>query len=136
MVLTLLVYLYTTETDHATDIEQLVDDFMTFFIAGELFLEHCIKIILINIAKVMRQLLMYYLLLLQWYFNILMCWQSEYKILSCYARAVWFHITRLLAEIDEVLGDKDTVTADDLNQLKYTEQVIFILLCVNVHFMI
>lgn len=27
--------LYTVEADHTTDIEQLVDDFMTFFIAGK-----------------------------------------------------------------------------------------------------
>ena len=32
-------------------------------------------------------------------------------------------LERLLAEIDEVLGDKTTVSAEDLERLKYTEQV-------------
>ena len=32
-------------------------------------------------------------------------------------------IHRLLDEIDDVLGDRITVTADDLDNLKYTEQV-------------
>ena len=36
---------------------------------------------------------------------------------------------RLLEEIDKVLGNRSTVTADDLDKLKYTEQVgsIFLL---------
>lgn len=33
---------------------------------------------------------------------------------------------RLLEEVDEVLGDRQTVTADDLEGLKYTEQVFII----------
>jgi hypothetical protein len=32
-------------------------------------------------------------------------------------------LERLLAEIDEVLGDKTIVSAEDLEKLKYTEQV-------------
>ena len=32
-------------------------------------------------------------------------------------------MSRLVAEVDEVLGDKDTVSAEDLNKLEYTEQV-------------
>ena len=32
-------------------------------------------------------------------------------------------IHRLLDEIDDVLGDRITITADDLDNLKYTEQV-------------
>ena len=34
-------------------------------------------------------------------------------------------LERLLAEIQEVLGDKDDITAEDLDKLKYTEQVMF-----------
>ena len=34
---------------------------------------------------------------------------------------------RLHEEIDEVLGDKQSVSADDLDHLKYTEQVTLIL---------
>ena len=30
---------------------------------------------------------------------------------------------RLLSEIDEVLGERERVTAEDLDRLKYTEQV-------------
>ena len=33
-------------------------------------------------------------------------------------------LSRLHEEIDEVLGDKQSVDADDLDNLKYTEQVI------------
>ena len=32
-------------------------------------------------------------------------------------------LERLLAEIDEVFGNKTTVSAEDLEKLKYTEQV-------------
>ena len=32
-------------------------------------------------------------------------------------------LERLLAEIDEVLGNKTSVSAEDLEKLKYTEQV-------------
>ena len=32
-------------------------------------------------------------------------------------------LERLLAEIDEVLGSRTSVTAEDLEKLKYTEQV-------------
>ena len=32
-------------------------------------------------------------------------------------------LERLLTEIEEVLGDKENVTAEDLDKLKYTEQV-------------
>ena len=32
-------------------------------------------------------------------------------------------MSRLVAEVDEVLGDKDTVSAEDLAKLEYTEQV-------------
>ena len=34
-------------------------------------------------------------------------------------------LERLLLEVEEVLGDKDTITAEDLDKLKYTEQVRF-----------
>ena len=34
-------------------------------------------------------------------------------------------LSRLHEEIDEVLGDKQSVDADDLDSLKYTEQVMF-----------
>ena len=34
-------------------------------------------------------------------------------------------LERLLAEIDEVLGSRTSVTAEDLEKLKYTEQVMF-----------
>ena len=33
------------------------------------------------------------------------------------------NLTRVLEEISEVLGERKTVTADDLEQLKYLEQV-------------
>ena len=133
MVLTLLMYLYTNR-NWSHDWHRTISGwFYDILYCWWVILRTLHKNYINYISKVMRQLLMYYLLLLQWYFNILKCWQSEYKMLSWYVRAVWFHITRLLAEIDEVLDDKDTVTADDLNQLKYTEQVIFILLRVNIH---
>ena len=32
-------------------------------------------------------------------------------------------MSRLVAEVDEVLGEKDSVSAEDLNKLEYTEQV-------------
>ena len=32
-------------------------------------------------------------------------------------------LERLLLEIDEVLGERDTVTVEDLDKLRYTEQV-------------
>eukprot|EP00731_Ephydatia_muelleri_P028754 Em0020g398a len=35
-----------------------------------------------------------------------------------------FYMFRLLSEIADVLGDRKEVTADDLDKLKYTEQVI------------
>ena len=34
-------------------------------------------------------------------------------------------LERLLAEIDEVLGSRTSVTTEDLEKLKYTEQVMF-----------
>ena len=34
------------------------------------------------------------------------------------------HMCRLLSEIADVLGDRKEVTADDLDKLKYTEQVL------------
>ena len=34
-------------------------------------------------------------------------------------------IIRLLDEVDEVLGDKDTVSAEDIEKLQYTEQVSY-----------
>ena len=34
------------------------------------------------------------------------------------------YISRLLAEIENVLGDRTEVTGDDLDKMKYTEQVL------------
>ena len=44
------------------------------------------------------------------------------------ADTVWYtllilHISRLQLEVDEVLGDSNYVSADDLEKLEYTEQV-------------
>ena len=33
-------------------------------------------------------------------------------------------LERLLSEVEEVLGKKDVITAEDLDKLKYTEQVM------------
>ena len=35
-----------------------------------------------------------------------------------------FRMSRVLSEIADVLGDRKEVTADDLDKLKYTEQVL------------
>ena len=38
------------------------------------------------------------------------------------------YICRLIAEINDVLGDKKEVTAEDVEKLQYTEQVHYIIL--------
>ena len=40
-----------------------------------------------------------------------------------YTVSVWFNTNRLLEEVDEVVGDKETVDADDLGNMKYMHQV-------------
>ena len=58
-------------------------------------------------------------------------WNSFYRynrtdiysntFIALFQPSIFIH--RLLDEIDDVIGDRITVTADDLDNLKYTEQV-------------
>ncbi|KAL5496578.1 hypothetical protein EMCRGX_G012887 [Ephydatia muelleri] len=74
--------------NESADIETLVDDFVTFYVAGQ---------------------------------------ETTANTLSFAVILVHQHpevLERLLAEIDEVLGSRTSVTAEDLEKLKYTEQII------------
>ncbi|KAL5496599.1 hypothetical protein EMCRGX_G012912 [Ephydatia muelleri] len=74
--------------NESADIEALVDDFVTFYVAGQ---------------------------------------ETTANTLSFAVILVHQHpevLERLLAEIDEVLGSRTSVTAEDLEKLKYTEQII------------
>eukprot|EP00731_Ephydatia_muelleri_P008181 Em0004g519a len=74
--------------DETAHIETLVDDFLTFYVAGQ---------------------------------------ETTANTLSFAVILVHQHpevLERLLAEIDEVLGSRTSVTAEDLEKLKYTEQTL------------
>eukprot|EP00731_Ephydatia_muelleri_P008176 Em0004g514a len=78
-------------TNESADIETLVDDFVTFYVAGEASLSVCFCV-----------------------FHVFRIFNIQYPEV----------LVRLLAEIDEVLGSRSSVTAEDLEKLRYTEQVI------------
>ncbi|KAL5473747.1 hypothetical protein EMCRGX_G028291 [Ephydatia muelleri] len=74
--------------DKSVDMETLVDDFVTFYIAGQ---------------ETTANTLSFAIILIQQHSEVL---------------------DSLLSEITDVIGDRKEVTADDLDKLKYTEQVI------------
>ncbi|KAL5497025.1 hypothetical protein EMCRGX_G013418 [Ephydatia muelleri] len=74
--------------DAAADIETLVDDFVTFYIAGQETTANTLSFAV-----------------------VLTCLHPEVQ-------------ERLVSEVDEVLGGKTSVSAEDLERLQYTEQVI------------
>ncbi|KAL5473738.1 hypothetical protein EMCRGX_G028273 [Ephydatia muelleri] len=80
--------LQTSIADKSVDMETLVDDFVTFYIAGQETTANTLSFAIILI-------------------------QQHPEVLDS-----------LLSEIADVIGDRKEVTADDLNKLKYTEQVI------------
>ncbi|KAL5473718.1 hypothetical protein EMCRGX_G028252 [Ephydatia muelleri] len=80
--------LQTSIADRNIDMEILVDDFVTFYEAGQDTTANTLSFAIILIHQ-----------------------HSEV-------------LDRLLSEIADVLGDRKEVTADDLDKLKYTEQVI------------
>ena len=43
-----------------------------------------------------------------------------------------FSVYRLQSEVDEVLGNKETVSAEDLEKLQYTEQVLNYRKCMDI----
>ena len=45
----------------------------------------------------------------------------------------YMNSSRLVAEVDEVLGDKDTVSAEDIEKLQYTEQVSKLIRTLYIH---
>ena len=88
-----------------------MDDFVTFYIAGEVACVHtvhahvCVCYLLCHAGQ-----------------------ETTANTLSFAVVLVHQHpevLERLLLEVEEVLGDKDTITAEDLDKLKYTEQVRF-----------
>ena len=95
--------------DQTADIETLVDDFVTFYIGGKVFPPP-----------------------LSWY-SIADTFHPPPPGVETLANTVLFAVVqvhthpqvlgRLLSEIEEVLGERERVTAEDLDRLKYTEQV-------------
>ncbi|KAL5471217.1 hypothetical protein EMCRGX_G029309 [Ephydatia muelleri] len=75
-------------TDTSVDMETLVDDFVTFYVAGQETTANALS------------------------FAVILIHQHP-EVLD-----------KLLSEIEDVLGDRKEVTGDDLDKLKYTEQVI------------
>eukprot|EP00731_Ephydatia_muelleri_P028736 Em0020g380a len=80
--------LQTSIADKSVDMETLVDDFVTFYIAGQETTANTLSFAIILI-------------------------QQHPEVLDS-----------LLSEITDVIGDRKEVTGDDLDKLKYTEQVI------------
>ncbi|KAL5489561.1 hypothetical protein EMCRGX_G018670 [Ephydatia muelleri] len=80
------ILLQSTVGVKSVDMETLVDDFVTFFVAGETANTLSFAIILIH---------------------------QHPEVLD-----------HLLSEVEGVLGDRNEVTGDDLDKMKYTEQVI------------
>ncbi|KAL5471218.1 hypothetical protein EMCRGX_G029311 [Ephydatia muelleri] len=75
-------------TNTSVDMETLVDDFVTFYVAGQ---------------ETTANALLFAVILIHQHPEVL---------------------DKLLSEIEDVLGDRKEVTGDDLDKLKYTEQVI------------
>ena len=91
--------------NESADIETLVDDFVTFYVAGKQVM---------TLLTYIRHTIYY------------PGQETTANTLSFAVILVHQHpevLERLLAEIDEVLGSRTSVTAEDLEKLQYTEQV-------------
>ena len=86
--------------------EELIDDFVTFYVAGQ---------------ETTGNLLAFSIVLLQQHPDVLHRWVTH---TVCDNETTPVH--RVMEEIEEVVGDKTTVEADDLDKLTYMNQVCYI----------